>query len=206
LLGGRRRLLREEFRSGRLEQASSKAAVLSDLCDRLKYDSDAATEVHKGIYTERIESFLEKKTISGALLRSATLQRGMLAMHLVLHRAEYLNTCIFTLEMERLRSLVGPCFMLVLFWRQLARARRVPKCSYLWRLTPQTCANCADEEAEELTKLRKLLCLSSEAVADIDRATKGRIFRSAVNDALGAGIDGFTQVRAVCFSGLEPSM
>lgn len=54
---------------------------------------------------------------------------------------------------------------------------------------------CADEEAAELAKLRKLLCLSSEAVADIDRATKGRIFRLAVNDALSAGIDGFTQVR-----------
>lgn len=105
MLGGRRRLLREEFRSGRLEQASSKAAVLSDLCDRLKYDSDAATEVHKGIYTERIESFLEKKTISGALLRSATLQRGMLAMHLVLHRAEYLSTCVITLEMESCAAL-----------------------------------------------------------------------------------------------------
>jgi methionyl-tRNA synthetase len=61
----RRRLLREQFRSGRLEAASSKAAVLSDLCDRLQYDPDAATEVHKGIYTERIETFLEDKTISG---------------------------------------------------------------------------------------------------------------------------------------------
>jgi Chloroplast envelope transporter len=62
-----RRLLREEFRSGRLEAASSKAAVLSDLCDRLKYDQDAATEVHKGIYTERLETFLEDGTVSGAL-------------------------------------------------------------------------------------------------------------------------------------------
>lgn len=61
-----RKLLRDEFRSGRLRAASSKAAVLSDLCDRLKYDSDAAMEVHKGIYTERIETFLEDSKISGA--------------------------------------------------------------------------------------------------------------------------------------------
>ena len=62
----RRRLLREEFRSGRLEAAESKAAMLSDLCDRLKYDQDAAVEVHKGIYTERIETFLKDSKISGA--------------------------------------------------------------------------------------------------------------------------------------------
>jgi Chloroplast envelope transporter len=62
----RRRLLRDEFRSGRLEAAGSKAAVLSDLCDRLGYDQDAATEVHKGIYTERIETFLKDSKISGA--------------------------------------------------------------------------------------------------------------------------------------------
>lgn len=33
-------------------------------------------------------------------------------------------------------------------------------------------------------------------MADIDRATRGRVFRAAVQDALGAGIDGFTQVQA----------
>ena len=53
----------------------------------------------------------------------------------------------------------------------------------------------ADEEEQELATLRKLLCLPKEAVADIDTATKGRIFRTAVQSALGAGIDGFTQAR-----------
>jgi Chloroplast envelope transporter len=52
----------------------------------------------------------------------------------------------------------------------------------------------AEEEEKELSNLRKLLCLTKEAVADIDMATKGRIFRKAVESALGAGIDGFTQV------------
>ncbi len=52
----------------------------------------------------------------------------------------------------------------------------------------------AEEEVAELAKLRKLLCLTKDAVADIDHATKGRVFRAAVQDALAAGIDGFTQV------------
>ena len=46
----------------------------------------------------------------------------------------------------------------------------------------------------ELSELRKLLCLKQSDVADIERATKGRIFRTAVADALGAGIDSFTGV------------
>ena len=62
----RRRLLREEFQSGRLKSAASKAELLEDLCERLKYDPDAATEVHKGIYTERIEKFLEDEKLTGA--------------------------------------------------------------------------------------------------------------------------------------------
>ena len=33
-------------------------------------------------------------------------------------------------------------------------------------------------------------------MAEIDTATKGRVFRTAVQSALGAGIDGFTQVLA----------
>lgn len=52
----------------------------------------------------------------------------------------------------------------------------------------------SDEEETELASLRKLLCLPKEAVAEIDTATKGRVFRTAVQSALGAGIDGFTQV------------
>ena len=66
LAGGCRRLLRDEFRSGRLAAAPKKAEALQDLCDRLGYDGEAALEVHKGIFTERIETFLADKKLSGA--------------------------------------------------------------------------------------------------------------------------------------------
>ena len=95
-----------------------------------------------------------------------------------------------------------------------ARSCALPACGTLqldvanWvRWCPPACAEVhtshtrasripADEEEQELATLRKLLCLPKEAVADIDTATKGRIFRTAVQSALGAGIDGFTQARS----------
>lgn len=60
-----RRLLRDEFRSGRLEAAPSKAAALEELCDRLKFEPDAASAIHKALFTERIESFLEDNQLTG---------------------------------------------------------------------------------------------------------------------------------------------
>ena len=170
----RRRLLREEFRSGRLEAAESKAAMLSDLCDRLKYDQDAATEVHKGIYTERIETFLKDSKISGAarsfkLLQVLQQQRAPVRCQHVAPCSSMLPTGCGGVRQHVLQVRTGH-----------TRASRTP----------------ADEEEQELATLRKLLCLPKEAVADIDTATKGRIFRTAVQSALGAGIDGFTQARS----------
>lgn len=64
-----RRQLRDEFRSGRLEKAPKKAQALQALCDGLGYDPEAAVSVHKGIFIERIESFLnEKKKITSKIL------------------------------------------------------------------------------------------------------------------------------------------
>lgn len=60
-----RRLLREEFKSGRLEAAPSKAAALEQLCDRLKFEPDAASAIHKALFTERMETFLEDAHITG---------------------------------------------------------------------------------------------------------------------------------------------
>ena len=50
----------------------------------------------------------------------------------------------------------------------------------------------ADEEAEELSTLRKLLCIGSKDLQEIEVASKGRVFQAAVVDALGAGIDSFS--------------
>lgn len=60
-----RRLLREEFKSGRLEAAPSKAAALELLCERLKFEPDAASAIHKALFTERLETFLEDSLITG---------------------------------------------------------------------------------------------------------------------------------------------
>lgn len=58
-------MLRDEFRSGRLEAATSKAAALEELCDRLKFEPEAAAAIHKALFTERIESFLEDNQLTG---------------------------------------------------------------------------------------------------------------------------------------------
>jgi Chloroplast envelope transporter len=60
-----RRLLREEFKSGRLDAAESKAMVLQSLCDRLKFEPEAAAEIHEGIFRDRLEQFLADKVITG---------------------------------------------------------------------------------------------------------------------------------------------
>ena len=62
-----RRLLREEFTSGRLDAAPSKAEVLGQLCDRLNFDDEAASQLHKQLYREKLTSVAEKKKISGGL-------------------------------------------------------------------------------------------------------------------------------------------
>ena len=61
-----RRLLREEFRSGRLAAAPSKAAALQALCEKLKFDADEAASINRDLFTERIETFLEDEKLTGA--------------------------------------------------------------------------------------------------------------------------------------------
>ena len=61
-----RRLLREEVTSGRLDAAPSKAAVLQQLCERLKFNPEAASALHKSLYRQKIDQILEeKKKIAG---------------------------------------------------------------------------------------------------------------------------------------------
>lgn len=67
-----RRLLREEFTSGRLDAAPSKAEVLGQLCDRLNFDDEAAAQLHKQLYREKLTSIVEKKNITGDFLHACT--------------------------------------------------------------------------------------------------------------------------------------
>ena len=65
---GCRRLLREEVTSGRLDAAPSKAAVLQQLCERLKFNPEAASALHKSLYRQKVDQILEeKKKITGDL-------------------------------------------------------------------------------------------------------------------------------------------
>ena len=61
-----RDLLREAVGSKQIDQVTSPAAFLQDLCDRLRFDGAAAQTIHKQIFQSRIQSFLEDKKISGA--------------------------------------------------------------------------------------------------------------------------------------------
>ena len=60
-----RALLREEVSSGRLDKAPSKADVLAELCNRLNFDPDAASALHKQLYRQKLDSLLEKKGLTG---------------------------------------------------------------------------------------------------------------------------------------------
>lgn len=65
-----RRLLREEVKSGRLDAAQSKAQVLQQLCEQLKFNPEAAAALHRSLYRQRIDGILEeKKKISGKTQR-----------------------------------------------------------------------------------------------------------------------------------------
>ena len=66
---GCRRLLREEVTSGRLDQATSKAAVLQQLCDRLKFNPEAAGSLHRSLYRQKMDDVLKNhQKITGAPL------------------------------------------------------------------------------------------------------------------------------------------
>lgn len=54
--------------SGRLDAAASKAEVLADLCDRLNFDPDAASALHRQLYRQKLDSLLEKQHLTGPAL------------------------------------------------------------------------------------------------------------------------------------------
>ncbi|KAL4434488.1 hypothetical protein ABPG75_000929 [Micractinium tetrahymenae] len=59
-----KRLLREEVTSGRLAAADSKAQVLGDLVERVRFDADAARAFHESLYKQKLASLLEKKRLT----------------------------------------------------------------------------------------------------------------------------------------------
>ena len=59
-----RKLLRDEVTSGRLDDAPSKAEVLGDLVDKVRWDGDAAMELHCTLYRQKLSTLLEKKSLT----------------------------------------------------------------------------------------------------------------------------------------------
>lgn len=102
-----RRLLREEFKSGRLDAAPSKAEVLGELCDRLNFDGEAAAQLHKQLYREKLTSVLEDKSISGALPHLCHLQmrwRIATLVRTVALPSTFCTSCSCNAQLHLLRS------------------------------------------------------------------------------------------------------
>jgi hypothetical protein len=107
-----RKLLREEVASGRLDAAPSKAEVLGDLLERVRFDPDEARNLHRSLYRQKLSSLLEKKALS-------------------------------------------------------------------------------EDDASELARLQRLLCVPNEERAAMDKELIGAVFKDAVNLALSRGSEAF---------------
>jgi len=59
-----RNFLRRAVTDGALDAAESKAAFLTDLCEKLQFDSEVAASVHSDIYKQKLEALLEKKALT----------------------------------------------------------------------------------------------------------------------------------------------
>lgn len=59
-----KKMLREEVTSGRLDAAASKAELLGELVEKVKWDGEQALALHESIYRQKLSSFLEKTRIS----------------------------------------------------------------------------------------------------------------------------------------------
>jgi hypothetical protein len=58
-----KKALRDEFASGRLENANFKASVLNELCYCFDMSLDVALKINKEILKRRFEQFLEKGSL-----------------------------------------------------------------------------------------------------------------------------------------------
>ncbi|KAI8523482.1 hypothetical protein RHMOL_Rhmol13G0077300 [Rhododendron molle] len=59
-----RKRLAQSVSSGDLEGAPSKAEFLQNLCDELHFDPQKATEIHEGIYREKLQKFVADRELS----------------------------------------------------------------------------------------------------------------------------------------------
>ncbi|KAG2482678.1 hypothetical protein HYH03_018413 [Edaphochlamys debaryana] len=62
-----RRLLKEEVTSGRLDAAESPAKVLQQLCEKVRFRPEAALELHRQLYKQKMAQLLESRRGVGGL-------------------------------------------------------------------------------------------------------------------------------------------
>ncbi|GBF94257.1 110 kDa translocon of chloroplast envelope inner membrane [Raphidocelis subcapitata] len=103
-----RRLLREEVTSRRIDAAASPAQVLGDLVGRSGFSPEAALELHKSLYRQKITQLVAKKKLT-------------------------------------------------------------------------------DADAQDLDRIRRILCIPSDAAKEVMRTTTGRVFEESLSEVLLAG-------------------
>lgn len=121
-----RKLLREEVVSGRLAAAPKPSAVLGDLVDRIRFNPEAAVELHKQLYKDKLARLLVER---GRKLTDADEEvRG--ARHLT---SPHLATCVARLlRCSRLLRCLGTLRLGVLDYNHYHSTR---KSSSQWSFT-----------------------------------------------------------------------
>jgi hypothetical protein len=199
----RRRLLREEFTSGRLDAAPSKAAVLGELCERLGFDAAAAAALHRQLYRERLEALLaEDKRIGGARPRRAPRRPGQrdCVLAAAARRSGAMqavrmhpNVGLYAHPLQRPPQTCVPGMQQAAGWWNAGRspAGRMCVCIYncqaagpalqaaSTRVRRARAGLRADKGAEELDRLRRLLCIKRDDVRQVHRDICGRIYQQA---------------------------
>mmetsp|Transcript_30974 Transcript_30974/g.68639 ORF Transcript_30974/g.68639 Transcript_30974/m.68639 type:complete len:1037 (+) Transcript_30974:146-3256(+) len=59
-----KKLLREEVTSRRIDEAESPASVLQQLCDRVKFSPEAALDLHRQLYKQKLAQLIDKGRLS----------------------------------------------------------------------------------------------------------------------------------------------
>ncbi|CAI5513105.1 unnamed protein product [Closterium sp. Naga37s-1] len=135
-----RRKLANLVTGGELDRAASKAEVLQELCDSLKFDPEKAAQIHEGWQA----------------------------------KAEVLQELFVSLKFDP------------------EKAAQIHEEIYRQKL--QQCLadkSLSDEDVSALNRLRVLLCVPKSAVDKAHGDICGGIFTKVVDDAIGAGIDGY---------------
>ena len=172
-----RRLLREQFKNGRLDAATSKAEVLEELCDKLNFDPDAAAALHKQLYREKLLSVVADKKISGEQTIPSCMRLYMRPLFIMSERR-------LKHTLAQKAGIRLPKIVYLAMAAHIVRKRQVLGCPER-QVKDEVCGGrlpdvrlvCAEEDANELDRLRRLLCIPREDVDKVNKEICGRIYQ-----------------------------